>query len=74
MVETLSDGPVEEVVGMLAGGGAVSEPRVDVVLGALIQSMAAVSEPVQELDGDGEVLLGPEKGASGHGCGAGLTP
>ncbi|MFC3578157.1 hypothetical protein ACFOZ0_33860, partial [Streptomyces yaanensis] len=71
--EPLSDGPVEEVVGVLAGGGAGTEPGIDVVLGALAELASSLTEPVQELDGDGGVLLGSEECAGGHGCRAGLV-
>jgi hypothetical protein len=41
-----------------AGAGAAAEPGVDIVLGALVELSPPVCQPLEELDGEGRVLLG----------------
>ncbi|GEL27133.1 hypothetical protein PSU4_60870 [Pseudonocardia sulfidoxydans NBRC 16205] len=45
---------------MFAGARSAGVPGVDLVLGQLGQRGAAPVEPAQELDGDGDRLLGPQ--------------
>src|SRR5207249_9082940 len=61
--DALLAGPGQEGDDVPPGGGPGTEPRVEIVLGAVTEVPSAAVQPGQERDRHGEALLGPLVGA-----------